>query len=145
MKYFVTCSTKTFNKHIDFDINGAYFFISIRPTPIATRTATRFPSATLFRSRGGGGALGRPHRCHAGRRSRDLRHRRAAGPVRRHRLLRPRLWHRPEIGRAHIGTPVTNAHLVCRILLDKKQKNTNKKEQRISHDKENPTKKSETH
>src|SRR3546814_1387830 len=24
-------------------------------------------------------------------------------------------------GRAHVGTPVTNAHLVCRLLLDKKQ------------------------
>src|SRR3546814_2408268 len=25
-----------------------------------------------------------------------------------------------EIGRAHVGTPVTNAHLVCRHLLEKK-------------------------
>src|SRR3546814_7586764 len=29
-----------------------------------------------------------------------------------------------EIGRAHVCTPVTNAHLVCRLLLDKKQPNT---------------------
>src|SRR3546814_10236140 len=28
---------------------------------------------------------------------------------------------RPEIGRAHVCTPVTNAHLVCRILLEKKK------------------------
>src|SRR3546814_1768940 len=27
-----------------------------------------------------------------------------------------------EIGRAHVWTPVTNAHLVCRLLLEKKQK-----------------------
>src|SRR3546814_4770704 len=27
-----------------------------------------------------------------------------------------------EIGRAHVLTPVTNAHLVCRLLLEKKQK-----------------------
>src|SRR3546814_3158174 len=27
-----------------------------------------------------------------------------------------------EIGRAHVWTPVTNAHLVCRSLLDKKNK-----------------------
>src|SRR3546814_9775317 len=27
-----------------------------------------------------------------------------------------------EIGRAHVGTPVTNAHLVCRLLLEKKNK-----------------------
>src|SRR3546814_5553143 len=26
-----------------------------------------------------------------------------------------------KIGRAHVGTPVTNAHLVCRLLLDKKK------------------------
>src|SRR3546814_1117328 len=32
----------------------------------------------------------------------------------------------PKIGRAHVLTPVTNAHLVCRLLLEKK-KNTNTK------------------
>src|SRR3546814_8754064 len=26
-----------------------------------------------------------------------------------------------QIGRAHVCTPVTNAHIVCRLLLDKKQ------------------------
>src|SRR3546814_2848783 len=29
-----------------------------------------------------------------------------------------------EIGRAHVRTPVTNAHLVCSLLLDKKNDNT---------------------
>src|SRR3546814_2938507 len=29
-------------------------------------------------------------------------------------------WVFEEIGRAHVSTPVTNAHLVCRLLLDKK-------------------------
>src|SRR3546814_10243207 len=28
-----------------------------------------------------------------------------------------------EIGRAHVCTPVTNAHLVCRLLLETKKKN----------------------
>src|SRR3546814_7276658 len=28
----------------------------------------------------------------------------------------------PEIGRAHVCNPVTTAHLVCRLLLDKKQR-----------------------
>src|SRR3546814_4281103 len=28
----------------------------------------------------------------------------------------------PQIGRAHVCTPVTNAHLVCRLLLEKKKK-----------------------
>src|SRR3546814_583075 len=32
-----------------------------------------------------------------------------------------------QIGRAHVGTPVTNAHLVCRLLLEKKNTNKNKK------------------
>src|SRR3546814_10509769 len=30
---------------------------------------------------------------------------------------------RAEIGRAHVCTPVTNAHLVCRLLLEKKKRN----------------------
>src|SRR3546814_7004169 len=39
---------------------------------------------------------------------------------------------RRKIGRAHVCTPVTNAHLVCRLLLEKKKKpitskHTNKK------------------
>src|SRR3546814_8946657 len=29
-----------------------------------------------------------------------------------------------QIGRAHVGTPVTNAQLVCRLLLEKKKKYT---------------------
>src|SRR3546814_8058869 len=29
-----------------------------------------------------------------------------------------------QIGRAHVGTPVTNAHLVCRLLLEKKKRIT---------------------
>src|SRR3546814_8430279 len=28
-----------------------------------------------------------------------------------------------QIGRAHVCTPVTNAHLVCRLLLEKKKRN----------------------
>src|SRR3546814_9236519 len=32
------------------------------------------------------------------------------------------LWLAPEIGRAHVCTPVTNAHLVCSLLLEKKNK-----------------------
>src|SRR3546814_6118764 len=30
-----------------------------------------------------------------------------------------------EIGRAHVCTPVNNAHLVCRLLLEKKQQSKN--------------------
>src|SRR3546814_8326907 len=32
--------------------------------------------------------------------------------------------HDTEIGRAHVGTPVTNAQLVCRLLLEKKKNTT---------------------
>src|SRR3546814_6667525 len=35
---------------------------------------------------------------------------------RRHHLVKDK------IGRAHVCTPVTNAHLVCRLMLEKKQK-----------------------
>src|SRR3546814_1909822 len=38
---------------------------------------------------------------------------------------RPMPYSLPEIGRAHVRTPVTNAHLVCRLLLEKQtQKRT---------------------
>src|SRR3546814_4070976 len=30
-------------------------------------------------------------------------------------------WRRRKLGRAHVSTPATNAHLVCRLLLEKKQ------------------------
>src|SRR3546814_10874645 len=36
-----------------------------------------------------------------------------------------------QIGRAHVRTPVTNAHLVCRLLLEKKKKS--KKPQTAQH------------
>src|SRR3546814_8884365 len=37
-------------------------------------------------------------------------------------LARERVSARAQIGRAHVWTPVTNAHLVCRLLLEKKKK-----------------------
>src|SRR3546814_8268110 len=40
-----------------------------------------------------------------------------------HALLRAALAEK--IGRAHVCTPVTNAHLVCHILLEKKKNKTN--------------------
>src|SRR3546814_2780119 len=36
-------------------------------------------------------------------------------------LLRKRTFAPRKIGRAHVRTPVTNAHLVCRLLLEKKK------------------------
>src|SRR3546814_9082460 len=82
-----------------------FFFLMIRRPPRSTRTDTRFPYTTLFRSdkplNGGFGRLGH-----------------ATSPM--HSALQQFLWW-TEIGRAHVCTPVTNAHLVCRLLLAKKK------------------------
>src|SRR3546814_9986544 len=43
---------------------------------------------------------------------------------------------RDEIGRAHVRTPVTNAHLVCRLLLEKKKQNKTKN---IHHEQQTQT------
>src|SRR3546814_5178535 len=79
----------------------------IRRPPRSTRTDTLFPYTTLFRSHGRD-APARPfppdtHCRVAVRRPTDA----------------PRTA-REKIGRAHVCTPVTNAHLVCRPLLEKK-------------------------
>src|SRR3546814_9245900 len=42
------------------------------------------------------------------------------------RCTRSELWNATQIGRAHVGTQVPTAHIVCRLLLEKKEpKNTN--------------------
>src|SRR3546814_8303599 len=91
----------------------------IRRPPRSTRTDALFPYATLFRSadpalpaaaaaagRGGGRLVAAPRGPLAGAR-------RLGGADPGRRLL--------QIGRAHVCTPVTNAHLVCRLLLEKKK------------------------
>src|SRR3546814_2447799 len=47
--------------------------------------------------------------------------RKATGGDHRHALSKRSLTYCREIGRAHVRTPVTNAHLVCRLLLEKKK------------------------
>src|SRR5881409_4238235 len=74
----------------------------LRP-PRSTRETTLFPYTTLFRS-----PTSRPTwrtRC---------RWIASCAAIHRHR----------EIGRAHVLTPVTVSHLVCRLLLEKKNKKT---------------------
>src|SRR3546814_21168944 len=83
----------------------AFFFLMRRRPPRSTRTDTLFPYTTLFRSP-------RP------RNSRLLRLRRPWSYC----LISVSFL---EIGRAHVRTPDTNAHIVCRLLLEKK--NNNKK------------------
>src|SRR3546814_10474256 len=92
----------------------------IRRPPRSTRTDTFFPYTTLFRSR-------RPARRLVQQSPVFRRHcHPASDPGAWDDLqtnCRKDRWRRPEIGRAHVRTPVTNAHLVCRLLLEKKNNN----------------------
>src|SRR3546814_2299980 len=89
-----------------------FVFLMIRRPPRSTRTDTLFPYTTLFRSQG---------LLAARRRERPVQF----GPVLGGQLQVERSAVvadvGDEIGRAHVCTPVTNAHLVCRLLLEKKQ------------------------
>src|SRR3546814_5381624 len=94
--------------------------LRIRRPPGATRTDTLFPYTTLFRSHDRGGGPGErtvDAESHDDERDADgeptpgLRDERRPHPG-------------EEIGRAHVCTPVTNAHLVCRLLLEKTQHTT---------------------
>src|SRR3546814_1816306 len=114
----------------------------VRRPPESTRTDTLFPYPTLFRPSHGGyghaaadarhvdGALGRRRNTVALQgRPAPLAHpvggpgRRQPGfdSHRRHAVVGQRAL--DEIGRAHVRTPVTNAPLVCRLLLEKKKEN----------------------
>src|SRR3546814_5265122 len=117
-----------------------FFVLMIRLPPRSTRTDTLFPYTTLFRSHG---------RCHAGgagdrgRRLCDADRRQPARRMARTGLFRPEAVSGDVVYRAlhavlelyrrlfrHSGRqaavdrkstrlPVTNAHLVCRLLLEK--------------------------
>src|SRR3546814_7909273 len=89
----------------------------IRRPPRSTRTDTLFPYTTLFRS-----ASISPHTATTLPSASTM----AAATGWRLSTCAPRLTSTikgREIGRAHVRTPVTNAHLVCRLLLEKKNKN----------------------
>src|SRR3546814_8339344 len=102
----------------------------IRRPPRSNRIDTLFPYTTLFRS--GHLADGAVERVDG-----DEPDRSVLRPVARRRDIALPQVHRQlhvepraviegadhvEIGRAHVCTPVTNAHLVCRLLLEKKKK-----------------------
>src|SRR3546814_10638119 len=78
------------------------FFLMIRPPPRSTRTDTLFPYTPLFRSDRNDYARIQLLLEEAGH---------SPGPV--DGQWGPRTQR--EIGRAHVRTPVTNAHLVCRL------------------------------
>src|SRR3546814_4467148 len=96
----------------------------IRRPPRSTRTDTLFPYTTLFRSQfvqpgTQGGAFLHPSLLIITR-SMDMSTS-VMIPVTLEKLPR-RQPATVEIGRAHVRTPVTNAHRVCRLLLEKKHK-----------------------
>src|SRR3546814_6718050 len=97
-----------------------YFFsLMIRRPPRSTRTDTLFPYTTLFRSLDG---------CvdHQEGIADDETHAFFTGLMDECEVILPDRTGRVrrQIGRAHVLTPVTNAHLVCRLLLEKKKHNT---------------------
>src|SRR3546814_5854263 len=100
-----------------------FFFLMIRRPPRSTRTDTLFPYTTLVRSTQA--AIGSREVWIMPSFSVSVRWELwgsliAVDPPRRRRRRQTR---QSEIGRAHVWTPVTNAHLVCRLLLEKKKKN----------------------
>src|SRR3546814_1769055 len=112
--------------------------LMIRRPPRSTRKDTRFPYTTLFGSgcsydtrRSGSGnrrRFRRRVRCFSGRRDSAII---CEGALNRVEPPTPAPAHgamiepkRQEIGRAHVCTPVTNAQLVCRLLLDTKPQPT---------------------
>src|SRR3546814_1238776 len=85
---------------------GWCFFLMIRRPPRSTRTDTLLPYTTLFRSWNSAGVV-RGNDAVEGNRRRaagDQVGDDAGGAMR-------------QIGRAHVCTPVTNAQLVCSLLL----------------------------
>src|SRR3546814_20148998 len=85
------------------------FFLMIRRPPRSTRTDTLFPYTTLFRSPS---SIFPPTSVWRPRRPTNDQYLR---PKQRYRP-----WH-PDRKSTRLN-PVTNAHLVCRLLLEKKQK-----------------------
>src|SRR3546814_12213050 len=125
-----------------------FFFLMIRRPPRSTRTDTLFPYTTLFRSafelrlkaqrnvHGHLIAVEIGVECRADQRVKldrlaldqhglerlDAEAVKRRGAVQHNRVLANDFVEDvPEIGRAHVWTPVTNAHLVCRLLLEKKK------------------------
>src|SRR3546814_10457764 len=78
------------------------FFLMIRRPPTSTRTDTLFPYTTLFRSHTSVNPTGIV----------------PVGPAEPLGPGHSLTGIQPQIGRAHVCTPVTNAHIVCRLLLE---------------------------
>src|SRR3546814_8825043 len=103
------------------------FFFMIRRPPISTRTDTLIPYTTLFRSliiR----AL-RDYMCaDIGEILVDTPEMYEEAKEFVEQVMPHNMRKLKQIGRAHVSTPVTNAHLVCRLLLEKKKTHTLQKQ-----------------
>src|SRR3546814_3665402 len=100
----------------------------IRRPPRSTRTATLFPYTTLFRScrkPGCGAVCRRSHRCgcQVDACAKGARPRAISVPPKGLGAGGARTGGGGSRSEEHTsGTPVTNAHLVCRLLLEKKKR-----------------------
>src|SRR3546814_8656000 len=99
----------------------------IRRPPRAPRTYTLCPYTALFRSRACRPTQKRDERV--GR----LWQRNAGEPPAQTNKRRHHDGVAEQIGRAHVSTPVTNAQLVCRLLIEKKKTQHKKDAKLHSH------------
>src|SRR3546814_4493237 len=97
----------------------SFFFLNLRRPPRSTRTDTLFPYTTLFRSLP---YLAQEFYLEYGDFDYWLTVPADMIVAGSGELMNPDevLTKAQEIGRAHVCTPVTNAHLVCSLLLEKK-------------------------
>src|SRR3546814_2818055 len=106
-----------------------FFFLMIRRPPRSTRTDTLFPYTTLFRSQRFDLEIFFRQYFQIVERARNHSGNDDIVYVLHCETFEPQQLVKPhgiivgcppgEIGRAHVCTPVTNAHLVCRLLLEK--------------------------
>src|SRR3546814_7223149 len=99
------------------------FFLRLRRPPRSNRTDTLCPYTTLFRSLAADRFVARlgettvAHPVAAMTEQVDL----GLAAIGQSAGDEEERQRRRKIGRAHVWTPVTNAHLVCRLLLEKKK------------------------
>src|SRR3546814_15039195 len=104
------------------DERTVLFFLMKRRPPLSTRTDTLFPYTTLFRSvRQRNSLLHTRHLLQLPRKLIGFLQGFVAQAALGRRLDDDSEDVAGQIGRAHVRTPVTNALLVCRLLLEKKK------------------------
>src|SRR3546814_10209112 len=110
----------------------------IRRPPRSTRTDTLFPYTTLFRSLDEQPRAPGQREIAAPDRARRRGRRRGIGRVRANQQQRHHAYGDEPDRKSTRLNPVTNAHLVCRLLLEKKNK-THKEKNPHTHTIDHPT------